>query len=211
MRGNTTSMKTIAPEMPECACCETDGAAPLPISLADLEKLKQSIGFTQEDEKYLHLAGAVLADQTRALVDKWRGIIAGTPHFQKHSQIVNGELTETCSKNGSSRFQQWILDTCLRPYNQDWLNYQQEITSRQTAATKIDAGDDVEPMPYVPLREIIAFSAVINDTIKPFLAAKGHNAAEVEKMHSAWCKSVLMQTALWAEPGVEEEFALDKW
>jgi hypothetical protein len=37
----------------------------------------------------------------------------------------------------------------------------------------------------------------MNETIKPYLAAKGHSAADVEKMHGALCKSLQLQTALW--------------
>jgi hypothetical protein len=57
--------------------------------------------------------------------------------------------------------------------------------------------DSVQSTPYVPLRDIIAFIAVMNETIKPYLAAKGHSAQEVEQMHSAWCNSLQLQMALW--------------
>ena len=96
------------------------------------------------------------------------------------------------------RFQQWILDTCLRPYDQQWLNYQQEIALRHTSAKK-NRTDGVQSTPYVPLRDIIAFVPVMNQTIKPYLAAKGHSADDVEKMHGAWCKSLQMQIALWSK------------
>jgi len=49
----------------------------------------------------------------------------------------------------------------------------------------------------VPLRDIIAFIPVMNETIKPYLAAKGHLPMEVDKMHLAWCKSLQLQIALW--------------
>ena len=49
--------------------------------------------------------------------------------------------------------------------------------------------DGVRSTAYVPLRDILGFIAVINETIRPYLAAKGHSAEEVEKMHRAWCKS----------------------
>jgi len=37
----------------------------------------------------------------------------------------------------------------------------------------------------------------MNETIKPYLTAKGHSAGEVEKMHLAWCKSLQLQITLW--------------
>ena len=47
----------------------TAEAARSQISLKELEELKQSVGLTSDDEKYLKLAGEVLADQTKELVD----------------------------------------------------------------------------------------------------------------------------------------------
>src|SRR5436853_5408230 len=83
-------------------------------------------------------------------------------------------------------FQQWVLDTCLRPYDQDWLNYQQEIALRHTSLKK-NKTDNAKSVPTIHLRHVIAFGAVVNDPniIKPFLAKNGHSQAEVEKMHQA--------------------------
>ena len=61
----------------------TAEAAKSPISLKELEELKQSVSFTSDDEKYLKLAGEVLADQTKELVDAWRGVISKAPHLAK--------------------------------------------------------------------------------------------------------------------------------
>jgi hypothetical protein len=41
--------------------------------------------------------------------------------------------------------------------------------------------------------------------VKTFLAKKGHSAEEVEKMHQAWFKAVVLQVALWSRPYVREE------
>jgi hypothetical protein len=106
--------------------------------------------------------------------------------------------------------EQWILDTCLRPYDKDWLNYQQEIALRHTSVKK-NQTDGVQSTPYVPLRDILAFIAVMNETIKPFLAAKGHSPEDVQKMHQAWCKSMQLQMALWAKPYADPDRALNEW
>jgi hypothetical protein len=37
-------------------------------------------------------------------------------------------------------------------------------------------------------------------TLKPFLEKKGHSAEDVEKMHAAWVKSVILQVTLWSYP-----------
>jgi hypothetical protein len=182
-----------------------------PVSLQGLEGLKVSAGFTEEDQRYLLLAGEVLADQTRQIVDHWRsGIIASIPNLARHSRTPEGEAIPDYLAKSNLRFQQWILDTCLRPYDQDWINYQEEIALRHTSLKK-NKVDGVQSTPYVPLRDIIAFIAVINETIKPYLAAKGHSAEDVEKMHRAWCKSLQLQLALWSRPYTDAMQAPNEW
>jgi hypothetical protein len=168
-----------------------------PVSLEELSDLQTSAGFTGEDHRYLRLAGDVLADQTKQIVEHWRaGIIAGIPHLAKHSRTPEGDPIPEYLANSNVRFEQWILDTCLRPYDQDWIDYQHEIALRHTSAKKNQV-DGVQSTPFVPLRDIIAFVAVMNQTIRPYLAVKGNPAEEVEGMHRAWCKSLQLQLALW--------------
>jgi|SRR5208337_2796108 len=192
----------------------TYGAAEVavsPVSMQELEDLKVSVGFTDEDQRYLKLAGEVLADQTQQIVHHWRsGIIAGIPNLARHSRTPEGEALPDYLAKSNLRFEQWILDTCLRPYDQDWINYQQEIALRHTSLKK-NKVDGVRSTPYVPLRDIIAFIAVMNETIKPYLAAKGHSAEEVDGMHRAWCKSMQLQAALWTRPFTDAGQAPNEW
>jgi hypothetical protein len=168
-----------------------------PLSMHDLDSLKISAGFTEEDQRYLRLAGEVLSGQTKQIVDHWRsGIIASIPNLARHSRTPEGDPLPQYLANSNLRFQQWILDTCFRPYDQDWINYQQEIALRHTSQKK-NKVDAVRSTPYVPLRDVVAFVAVMNETIRPYLAAKGHSAEDVERMHRAWCKSMQLQMALW--------------
>jgi len=44
---------------------------PFTLTLEDLNLLKQTVLFTEDDEKYLRLAGEVLADQIDAILDLW--------------------------------------------------------------------------------------------------------------------------------------------
>jgi len=170
------------------------------VSIGDLTNLKISAGFTDEDERYLRIAGEVLADQTEKIVAHWRaGIIASIPHLARHSRTTEGQALPDYLAKSNLRFQQWILDTCLRPYDQDWIDYQQEIGLRHTSLKK-NKVDGVRSTPCVPLPDVIAFVAVMNETIKPYLSARGHSAADVERMHFAWCKSIQMQLALWIGP-----------
>jgi hypothetical protein len=189
----------------------TAEVAASPVSLEELEKLKVSVGFTGEDERYLQMAGEVLADQTKRIVEQWRsGIIAGIPHLARHSRSLSGDALPDYLAKSNLRFQQWILDTCLRPYDQDWINYQEEIALRHTSLKK-NKTDGVESTPFVPLRDILAFLAVINETIKPYLAAKGHSAEDVDRMHLAWCKSLQLQSALWTRPYTDAGSAPNEW
>jgi len=182
-----------------------------PVSMRELEELKINAGFTEEDERYLRQAGEVLADQTEQVVLHWRnGIIATIPNLARHSRTPEGDALPDYLAKSNLRFQQWILDTCLRPYDQDWVNYQQEIALRHTSLKK-NKIDGVRSTQYVPLRDIVAFIAVINETIKPYLAAKGHSSADVDNMHQAWCKSLQLQLALWTRPYADAKQRLNEW
>jgi hypothetical protein len=60
----------------------TSEVATSPVTLQQLEALKVTVGFTEEDQRYLKQAGTVLADQTKQIVEHWRsGIIAGIPNL----------------------------------------------------------------------------------------------------------------------------------
>jgi hypothetical protein len=181
------------------------------ISVLDLANLKVSAGFTEEDQRYLRLAGEVLEDQARQVVEHWRSrIIASIPNLARHSRSPEGKPLPDYLAASNLRFEQWILDTCLRPYDQDWINYQQEIALRHTTLKK-NKVDGVQSTPYVPLRDIIAFIAVMNETIKPYLAAKGHSAEDVDGMHRAWCKSMQLQLAIWVRVYAGSDQPQDQW
>ena len=152
----------------------------------------------------------MLTNQTRQIVEHWRSnIIARIPNLARHSRTPQGDPIPEYLAASNLRFEQWILDTCLRPYDQDWINYQQEIALRHTSSKK-NKVDGVQSTSYVPLRDIIAFTAVMNETIKPYLAAKGNSAEEIDKMHRAWCKSIQMQLALWVGPYTDSG-QLEEW
>jgi hypothetical protein len=191
-------MKNLSGDIPGYSYGSSE-VPPSTVSLAELEELKVTVNFMSEDERYLRLAGEVLGDQTRQVVEHWRsGIIASIPHLARHSRDSDGHPLPQYLARSNQRFEQWIRDTCLRPYDQAWLDYQQEIALRHTSLKK-NQFDGVQSTPHVPLRDVIAFIPVMNETIKPYLAAKGHSPQDVEKMHLAWCKSLQLQIALWTK------------
>ena len=167
-----------------------------PVTMKDLDLLKQTITLDPEDARYLRMAAEVLEDQTDSLVNLWRGVISSMPHLSYYFKDGNGNINEEYKAKVKERFKQWIIDVCTKPYDQDWLNYQHEIGLRHMLVKK-NQTDNVEAPPHIPMRYVIAFTAVVNDTIKPFLAKKGHSLGVIEKMHKAWSKAVLLHVTLW--------------
>ena len=182
----------------------TDAVPRSPVSLAELELLKQAVQLGPEDERWLRLAGEVLADQAEALADHWRGIIATLPHLATYSAGTDGRPNAAYGAASKPRFVQWVRDVCERPYDQAWLDYQHEIGLRHTRAKK-NRTDGVESAAHIPLRYVLAFGAAIMATTRPFLASKGHDADEVDHMHAAWNKAVMLHLTLWSRAYVGPE------
>lgn len=181
----------------------TAEVAQSPLKLEDLENLKKAVLFNDEDETYLRLAGEVLADQVEEVLDVWYGFVASHPHLVYYFTDGQGNANSSYLSAVRHRFGQWILDLCNRSYNQQWLDYQHEIALRHHRIKK-NQTDGVNSVPNIDYRYIIAFIYPITATIKPFLAKKGHGTGEVEKMHQAWFKAVVMSVALWSIPYVKD-------
>lgn len=186
----------------------TTAIAPSPVSLADFEKLKATVLFTDEDARYLHIAGDVLADQADEILDVWYGFVGAHPHLLYYfitSPIDNRQENALTDYLGAvqQRFGQWIHDLCQRPYDQTWLDYQHEIALRHHRAKK-NQTDGADSVPIIYFRYMVAFIYPITATIRPFLDAKGHSAEEVEKMHQAWFKAVTLTVILWCHPYIQD-------
>ena len=176
-----------------------------PLTTEDLELLKQTVMFTEEDERYLRMAGDVLEGQAEEILDLWYAFVASNPHLVYYfANAQTGEPNSEYLARVRKRFGQWILDTCQRPYDQEWLDYHHEIALRHTTSKKNEADGAYDTPDHIPLRYIIAFVYPITATIKPFLDNGDHALEEVDKMYDAWFKSVVMQVALWAYPYVKE-------
>ncbi|GAB4561026.1 MAG: protoglobin domain-containing protein [Anaerolineae bacterium] len=174
-----------------------------PLTEEDLDLLKQATLFGPEDEQYLRLAGDVLEDQVEEILDVWYGFVGSHPHLLYYFTDGRGNPDGNYLASVRRRFGQWILDTCRRPYDQAWLDYAHEIGLRHHRSKK-NQTDGAQAVPNVSFRYMVAFIYPITATIKPFLAKKGHSPEEVDKMHQAWFKSVVLQVALWSVPYVKE-------
>ena len=173
-----------------------------PVSLSDLSLLKKTVLFSEEDEKYLRLAGEVLKDQTNDVLDLWYGFVGGNEHLV-HYFAKNGQPNMDYLTAVRARFGQWIMDLCNKPYNQDWLNYQHEIALRHHSSKK-NKTDNVDTVPIIHYRYMTAFIYPITATIKSFLAKKGHSQADVDAMHNAWFKAVTLTVILWTYPYINK-------
>lgn len=182
----------------------TQAVASSPLGVEDLDLLKQTVLFTEEDERYLRMAGEVLADQADDVLDVWYDFVASHPHLVRYFADAEGSPNEEYLGRVRERFKQWILDTTWKPYDQEWLDYQQEIALRHTRAKKNETDEAFETPDHIPLRYMISFIYPITATIRPFLEKGDHSAENIEKMHQAWFKSVVMQVTLWSQPYTKE-------
>ncbi len=175
-----------------------------PVTLADLESLKKSLLFTEEDVRYLRMSKPILADQVDDILDVWYGFVGSTPelvYFFGNKQT--GKPEPRYLARVRARFGQWILDTADANYDQAWLDYQHEIGLRHHKLKK-NVVDQASSVPQINYRYIPALTIPVTTTLKPFLAKKGASAADVEKMHAAWVKSVLLQSILWGHPYIKD-------
>ncbi len=172
-----------------------------PLTLNDLAELKASLLFGDDDVAALRRAYDVVEDQVEAILDVWYGFVGSTPHLLAYFSDAQGRPIPAYLEAVRKRFGQWILDTCRADYDEAWLAWADEIGRRHHRSGK-NRTDGVAAAPHIPMRFLLALVVPISLTMKPFLAKKGHPPAEVEAMHAAWSKAVLLQAILWCRPYV---------
>ncbi len=175
-----------------------------PLTRDDLAELKATLLFGDADVDALRRAHDVVQDQIEAILDVWYGFVGSTPHLLAYfGDATTGQPIATYLAAVRRRFGQWILDTCRADYDAAWLDWQDEIGRRHHRIGK-NRTDGVSAARHIALRHLLALVLPISATMKPFLAKKGHGAAEVEAMHAAWTKAVLLQAILWSRPYVHD-------
>jgi hypothetical protein len=175
-----------------------------PVTDDELRLLEATLLWTEDDERYLAMAGEVLRDQVDAVLDLWYGYVGSHPHLVRYFAGPDGQPDGGYLERVRARFGQWIRDLCERPRDRTWLDYQEEIAQRHT--NRKNATDNVDSVPIVSLRYLVAFIYPITATIRDFLAAKGHDAADVDGMFHAWFKSVVLAVVLWSRPYAESRW-----
>jgi hypothetical protein len=170
-----------------------------PVSLDELRQLEATVGWTDADADVLRRAGPTLEARAEQLVDAWRARIGAQAHLARWFFGPEGQPDNDYKARVKRRFVQWVIDTCVRPHDQAWLDYQDEIGQRHTPAKK-NLTDGAHTPPVVPLRHLIGFGAIVIATAREFVDRDAFTDRELFRFQDAWTKAVLLQIALWSRP-----------
>ena len=181
----------------------TDAVPRSPVSLEELQLLQSTLLLGEDDLIALRRSCDLLAPQVEAILDVWYGFVGANPHLLAAFTGPDGQPDQAYLTAVRRRFGRWILDTARAEFDQAWLDYQQEIGVRHTRNGK-NRTDGVQAADQIPLRYVLALLVPITTTLKPFLADRGVTPDEVEAMHQAWVKAVLLQVILWSQPYVRD-------
>jgi hypothetical protein len=177
-------------------------SAKSPLSMAELRKLEQTMGWSGEDERLLRKHTEFFRSQAESMVDSWRAIIGAQPHLAHWFVGPDGNPDDEYKALIKRRFVQWVVDVADRPHDPSWLDYQEEIGLRHTPQKKNQTDHRHTPA-NVPFRYLIAFVPVVTD-IHRFLASMIDDAAELAALEDSWTKAVHLHVTLWSRPYVKE-------
>jgi hypothetical protein len=182
----------------------TDAVPRSPVSLQELDLLRTTLLLGDDDLAALRRSADVLAPQVEDVLDVWYGFVGANPHLLAAFTGPDGQPDQAYLAAVRRRFGRWILDTARADYDQAWLDYQHEIGLRHTRRGKKNQTDGADAADHVPLRYLLALLVPVTTTLRPFLAKGATSPEEVEAMHQAWVKAVLLQLILWSHPYVRE-------
>jgi hypothetical protein len=177
-------------------------SAKSPVSMEEMRHLEQTLGWTGDDERLLRKHADLFRSQAESMVDAWRAVIGAQPHLAQWFVGPDGNPDAEYKARVKRRFVQWVLDVAVRPHDQTWLDYQEEIGLRHTPEKK-NKTDDRHTPAHVPLRYVIAFIPVVID-IRKFFERAIEDASELVAVERAWTKAVHLHIALWCRPYAKE-------
>lgn len=93
-----------------------------PVSLEDLERLQQTILWSEADTAALRRAGAILTPQVEDILDVWYGFVGAQAHLVATFAGADGEPDEAYLAAVRVRFADWIVRVCTATYDQAWLD-----------------------------------------------------------------------------------------
>lgn len=176
-----------------------------PVDTDELALLLDTLAWSDADAVALARAGSILAPQVEQVLDVWYGFVGSHPHLVVSFSGADGQPDAAYLAAVRQRFGQWIRDLCERPWDQRWLDYQNEI-ARRHVVTMGDTDAVTSDQDHIPLRYLIAFVWPITATVRPFLAHGAAGDADLDALHTAWFKAVTLTVALWAQP-----YSPDRW
>jgi hypothetical protein len=180
----------------------SDRAARSPRTLEDLDRLKAVAGLTEDDQQALREAAGILAGQADEMVTAYRARLGQLPWMAPYSNHPDGSPNPEYGAASKPRLDRWIIDACTRPLDQDWLNHQYEIGLRHTSAKKAKT-DNADSLAHIPMRYLLAFTAVVIATAREYLGAAGAPPDQVDRMHAAFTKSVMLHVTVWTRAYVD--------
>jgi hypothetical protein len=181
----------------------TPGSAVSSVTERDLSELEQAAGWTARDAEVLARHADLFRAKAESMVDAWRSVIGSQPHLSRWFVGPDGKPDDEYKMSIKRRFVQWVIDAAVRPHDQDWLNYQQEIGLRHTPAKK-NKTDGADTPPLVPFRYLFGFIPVVLP-IREFFKDAIQDEAELNKLQEAWTKAVLLHVTLWSRAYVAED------
>ena len=171
--------------------------APSPVTMRELEELQSSVLWSEDDVASLRDAAKILIPQTEAILDVWYGFVGANPHLVATFAGADGQPNPEYLAAVRRRFAAWIADVCLRPFDQEWLDYQEEIGRRHHPSGKNRTDGVASTSPHIPMRHLIALIVPITMTIRGFLANGDASPEQIDAMYSAWFKAVTLSAVLW--------------
>lgn len=154
---------------------------PRALSEATTEELLETVLLSEEDSQYLRLSKEMVDPQVDAILDVWCAFIASRP-----------QLWDALPRTSAGELDVTRLDAA-RHETTEWL--------RRTSSGQPPGG--AEPHQLSLTRELfdpsqlVALIYPLSFTLRPFLENGHHEPGEVEAMHRAWLKCLILQVALW--------------
>src|SRR5256885_17117958 len=94
-----------------------------PVSMDELRQIESTAGWNEEDAKILRRHSSIFRNNAEHMVDAWRALIGAQPHLSKWFFGPDGKRDEQYADSVKRRFVQWVVDACVRPHDQAWLDY----------------------------------------------------------------------------------------
>ena len=161
----------------------------------DLARLNEAIWLTEDDEYALRDAAEILAGQADDMVTGWRATLADQPWRAGYSRHPDGPRNPEQDAAAKPQFDRWIIDAYTRSVDQGWPDYQHGIGPRRTWAERSSA-DGVDSPDQVPQLRLLAFADTVISAARDHLAAAGAAAGDVDRMHAAFTKWVMLQVTV---------------